>query len=901
MRAAVEERPSFVLVEGEGGSGKTALLRTFTARLGMGEVVRVTGDEGETGLPYGVLDQLLAQLPADAAETGSSEQDARSGDVGARDSVVEGIALLQRLALAQEPAPLVLLIDDAHLADGPSLRAVTFALRRLRTERSLVVVTVRPEGLLRLPPGLGRLIDGSAGRVSLGGLSTAEVQVLAAATGFGRLTERGAGRLREHTGGNPLHLRALMADLTAAQVESVGRPLPAPRSLALLVIAALAQAQQATRRLVAAAAVLGPRSRFQEIADLAGIGDLLPAVQELQEAGIADLVEHRQGRQLKFRHPLIRAAVYDDLGAATRADLHARAAGLCSGRAALRHRVAAAAGPDPELVKALTVQARGDRSKAAWGNAAETLLDAVQLSDPGPERGQLLLDAIELLLLDGDLTQAIGYAGQVADLPEDAHRLQVQARIAWLSGQHDQADAYAQAAWASASDLDPRARDDVAAMLCQMYILRSDGAGAARWADRALASGLLPARTAAATRAAGAIGLALIGRSQDGLNLLSDLPKPSPAAGYRPELGAQGMLRLWTDDLAGAHADLQASLPAPGRGPGMGMEPYRLVALGYLLETQYRRGDWASASALAEQAIALVEDTGQAWLTAWVHALAVLVPAARGQWTLAEQHLAVAQAAAVELRDGPSRAYTGNAAVHLAACRDDPSQVLTAAQWLLGDGRGANHEPGFLGWSVQHATALVQSGRFEDAAARLDGLEQIARTRGRRSRLAALARVRGELAAARRDATAARVAFDEALRVGDGAVDALEAAVAQAAYGRFLRRRGERRAAVQRLSRAQELFTALGALPFLARCTRELAACGVTPETPADRTHLTPQESAVAELVCAGRTNRQVADELVLSVKTVGYHLAHVYTKLEVNSRMELAGRLGITIAPSRT
>ena len=84
-------RPRFVLVAGEGGSGKTALLRTFTARLATGEVARVTGDEGETALPYGALDQLLAQLPGDGAGTGPSEQDGRSGAVGARDSVVEGL------------------------------------------------------------------------------------------------------------------------------------------------------------------------------------------------------------------------------------------------------------------------------------------------------------------------------------------------------------------------------------------------------------------------------------------------------------------------------------------------------------------------------------------------------------------------------------------------------------------------------------------------------------------------------------------------------------------------------------------------------------------------------------------------------------------------------------------
>ena len=143
--------------------------------------------------------------------------------------------------------------------------------------------------------------------------------------------------------------------------------------------------------------------------------------------------------------------------------------------------------------------------------------------------------------------------------------------------------------------------------------------------------------------------------------------------------------------------------------------------------------------------------------------------------------------------------------------------------------------------------------------------------------------MRGELEAARRRTPEARVAFLEALRLGAGPGDALETAVAHAAYGRFLRRRGERRNAVQQLQIAQDLFTGLGAAPFLARCQAELADCGwptTHDATEAAQTELTPQELAVARLVAAGRQNREIADELVLSVKTVTYHLGHVYAKL---------------------
>ena len=118
--------------------------------------------------------------------------------------------------------------------------------------------------------------------------------------------------------------------------------------------------------------------------------------------------------------------------------------------------------------------------------------------------------------------------------------------------------------------------------------------------------------------------------------------------------------------------------------------------------------------------------------------------------------------------------------------------------------------------------------------------------------------------------------------------------MAHAAYGRFLRRRGERRNAVEQLGIAQDLFTGLGAAPFLARCESELAACGkATTGNAIDTGHttLTPQELAVARLVAEGRRNQEIADELVLSVKTVSYHLGHVYTKLGIRSRTELASQ----------
>jgi hypothetical protein len=306
------------------------------------------------------------------------------------------------------------------------------------------------------------------------------------------LTERAATRLREHTNGNPLYLRSLMTELTVGQLEQIDRSLPAPRSFTIVVLASLGRAMPPSRSLAAAAAVLGFRSNMNYAVSIAAIGDPLSSIQELHELNILHVDQNRQDNELVFVHPLVRAAVYEGIGAKDRAVLHGKAGALCSGRQSLWHRVRAAASPNPNLVEALQVQAASDRISGAWAAAAASLFDAMRLAPAGAMRQRLLVDAVELLLLDGDLAAATSYAKEMAQLPDDAHKLQVEARIAWLAGQREDARSLAAEAWSRAGDLDPRTRDDVAAMLAQMCILGTDGAGGAMGQGSAL---LRPAAT----------------------------------------------------------------------------------------------------------------------------------------------------------------------------------------------------------------------------------------------------------------------------------------------------------------------------------------------------------------------------------------------------------------------
>jgi len=495
---------------------------------------------------------------------------------------------------------------------------------------------------------------------------------------------------------------------------------------------------------------------------------------------------------------------------------------------------------------------------------------------------------VELLLLTGDVAAALAYSERLGTIPPSAHRSSVEARMAWLSGDLDEAERLAAQAWEDGEGLDTTARDSVAAMLAQVFILKDQGAAAAAWAVEALSSGRLPPEQAGATRAAAAMGLTISGHACEASAILADLDDDPGAVDpqHHRELRARGILRLITDDLHGARADLLVSSSVAR----MDLSPSRLTAIGALAETDYRLGNWDDSLALAEQSLSLLHDTEQFWLQGQIHTVAVLVLASRGQWDDATRHLAVAKQMAAFLGDPATAAYADNAAVHMAMCRGDPAQVIADADRLAYQAHGAAREPGILAWPVHYAEALVDVGRLDDASREVSALEDVARMRERRSRLAGLARVRGRLAAARRQVGAARGAFAEALELGEEGADALEQARAHEAYGRFLRRRGERRSAIAELEIARERFLSLEAAPFLDRCDTELVACGSSPgpRSP-DRTGaLTPQERVVARLVCMGRSNREVADELVLSVKTVGYHLGNVYHKLGVHSRTQL-------------
>ncbi len=354
---AIAGSPQIVQVEGPPGIGKTALLDHFLRHGAVGEppvVLRASGEETEELLSYGVVDQLAR----------SAGHDARAligGDgAGGADPVAVGTRLLEFFDRLDSGRGVVLLIDEAHWADLPSMQAVVFALRRLVADRVLAIVAVRDDRAADLPDSLGRLVAGHRGTVlRLRGLDEVDLHDLAGAIGVPGLSARDARRLRYGTQGNPLHAKALLEEFPLSEWGDDGtgedQPLPPPRSFRRLVQDRYARCSPTAQRLIDAAAVLDPHCPLPQAAAMAGIEQPLPALDEATAADLLDTSRSETPWRLSFPHPLVRSAVYEGMRPGRRHELHSAAAVLVDDRAtALRHRVAAATEADDDLAGDLT-------------------------------------------------------------------------------------------------------------------------------------------------------------------------------------------------------------------------------------------------------------------------------------------------------------------------------------------------------------------------------------------------------------------------------------------------------------------------------------------------------------------------------------------------------------------
>lgn len=861
LTAILDGRSRVVAVQGDAGAGKTALIRTAVAAATDLTAVVLHADELLSDVPFAAL-QPFVHVPIDA---GTFE--------GAR-------AVLSRLA---ELAPVVLVVEDLHWADVPSRQALAIAAGRLDNEAVALVVSSRPEhagaddGWARLRGDPSRCT-----RIVVGALDDDAVIALAATRGI-ELDRAAARRLVEHTGGNALYTTTLLDDVPADVLVRPGRVLPVPAELSAVVGARLDVLSPDTVRLFDALAVLGRPTPLPTISSLAALGDADAAM----EAALATrFVEWRHDDtglpQVAFAHPLLRLAVYEAMPLTRRRELHRSAAQVSDNRSALAHRVAAADRVDEALAAQLEAEVPAVRHRDGTTAAAQVLRWSSDLSADPAARERRLLGAAILLGADDDAALD-DYRQPVEACADSPARDLVLGHLAWRAGDFGEATHRLERA-AAATD------DDVAVpaliRLAAQQSVFARGAAVVEAATAAIDRGITDELTERRAWALRALGVAQRDGAVAGLELLHErLPGAAKDSALidAPLLGARGTLRSYAlrptaalDDLAVVIARPSATLQARRR------------AHVDVAQCQLAVGRWDEAVVNARLSLELSDDQHQ-FERSVAHQVLATVAAARGDFDAAAGHVAIAQQVSAAYTAPETALAARLAATALALARGADELVAVAAS-------STNVTPMLSMLAVPHPAALARL-----AADDVDGAEALAarlESDGRERRLdvaAAVADLRGRIAARRGDPTTAGQHFAVAVGATTPDTPVLIAAGIRLAHGRLLRSQAKRHEALDELRTARELYAALGAAAYLERVDQELSDAGLSrPTKRRDRSPLdfTPREQDVVTLVVQDRTNREIANELFISEKAVEYHLRNVYGKVGVSSRRELRSRL---------
>jgi DNA-binding CsgD family transcriptional regulator len=866
---------ALALVEGPPGIGKSSLVRGFTDRHRDLAVRSASGATWESGHPWGVLEQLMQ-----ASVVGDDAIDAAHAFLGTIH------------------VPTIIVVDDAHWADTESLQALSSMIRRAHRHSILmlwIVPDVLPEGVADATVHI--LSSHRADTVHVGPLASADIAQLALLRIGVDLSPWTAQRLRDHTLGSPRAILQLLDEIPRVQWQQWQARFPAPQQHATAVRRALTGCTAEARSLVEAAAILGSGTPLAPAADLADIDDPTPLLDEASSAELLMMREHRGVVTLSFPDPMTAAAVTDDIGPARWRDLHLRAATIVDDEGeALFHLVSATPTADGTLADRLDQYARQRARDGAWSQAAEGLITASRITPERDLRTTRLIRGVDALTGAADLPQAQTFIPEIESVPGGPRRNAVLGYLAIQRGRAAEAHDLLTEAWDMLED--PTSDPEQAAMIAHRMVLHSlarmRGEDLVRWADRA--SELVPENTPASVEALAIRGLGLgmtgqIAEARESYAALSDQTRLG-AQSQRIRM-AEGWLALALDEPDRARTELEAAEPTTFRGGSLRIS---LWAQAWLARTQFVLGAWSDAIRTVDRAAAQLDSTGLDLLRPLVHWTGAQVQALRGNWPAAAEHLRRG-------RSGPNDysimlVPSCIAAAQCAEVAADYEGVLRQLQPLVAlQHREAVDEPGFWPWADLHGNALVMTGRVDEADAFLAPHEKRAADRQHRSAQARLGYVRGRIHGSRGDIDSARKSFESALDKIAPLPTPYERARINFAYGQTLRRAGRRRDADAVIRSARELYSTLGAASYVERCDRELKAGGLKAgdnDSPRERAHvstLTPQERAVATLVASGHTNKEVAGELFLSVKTVQYHLTRVYAKFGIRSRSELAAR----------
>lgn len=502
-------RAHCVMLCGDAGIGKTAILRLFADSLPEGTAHRGRADEAERDVPFALLEHVFG---LDVLWGGRRPERAdEPSSIGAR--------LVSILGELDRSGVVVLALDDVHWSDAPSLRALSFAFRRLRTERVLAVAASRSTPSPASLPALSRLgEDGLLTVMPVNGIDVEAAQQLALLRGRKDLPERYVQRLVQHTGGNPLHLHSILDELPQ-QAPGAFSNLPAPRSLQEIVSARLASCTERGGRLASAVAVLGGEARLADAGWVGQVAEPIAGLDEAIDAGLLERCSEPPHIRIRTPHPLYAAAIYQQLATAMVLTMHERAASsLEEEDAVLRHLVAARSSPDDGLAQRAIAHGRDRASAGAWSAAALALTQASQVAKDRELAEGALLEAAEYHLVVGADNEAQALLAGAPSRPHAMGRLLC--LRAWLliqAGDYAAAPPVLERAAAAAVDQDPLLRGRIANLRAIVETLAGNGTAAITWFTEAL--GLLPQSASADARGGLAVALTLTGRADEAQEL----------------------------------------------------------------------------------------------------------------------------------------------------------------------------------------------------------------------------------------------------------------------------------------------------------------------------------------------------------------------------------------------
>lgn len=872
-----------LLVEGTSGTGKSALLGALD--LAGVQALEAVGVESEIDLAFAGLTELLHPLVGLVGGLGDGQAallrsalGLADGFVGEAPSAELSHAVLSLLQAAGEAGPVALLVDDVQWLDPASRDVVRFVARRAARVgvASLTVRSLRPE--LRAEPWPGVEV------LALGDLGRPDALRLARRQG---VTAGVAEALVDAVGGNPLALVQAPAQLTADQRRGhdvLPSPLPAGERLQRLAEARVGALPESARDALLLAAASGDGEAEAIGAALGGLRVLGPA----EDAGLVELAP----RRVRFTHPSIRSAVYHAASPSRRRDAHLALADATTGPRRAWHRAVAAPAVDEGIAAELEALAADARRRGAPATASAMLQRAAELT---PERDPAFgrtLGAASAATVAGDPGRALHLLDPLLrDAADPQHRADVQLfrGMALLQdGRPSEAFELLETEADAVERTDPGRAGMLLVQACVALV--SHGSIERLAAVTARTTDLVPEVLKVVPDTLRAQALVALGSHAEARALLlhhgAELAKLDPVGPLSDLLAVAALSHVWMEDHDVADA-LLTSLTRRAREAGA----VHALALPLAVHSglHRRRGRWDRAEACAAEAVAIVDDAAAGGFAAsFAFAMAALLDSQRGRTASCAAHA--------------GRVLDHNSALQVTTTFSCGEQALGQLALSAGDAetavvhlRRARDHARVLGWrdpsqlytEADLAEALVRSGAVAEATVVVDELAVEAGRTGGAWAEAAAARCRALLA----DDAALDALLERSLAAHARVTLPFELARTQLVFGERLRRARRRADARALLAEARATFAGLGAELWTARAAGELAACGGRPTAEAvahGHDDLTPREREVCALVAGGASNREVAQTLFVSPRTVEHHLRLAYRKLGVRSRTEL-------------